>query len=58
MLSRHFSNILKHVIDCQIVINLNWEASRFDITLDLSADITMQYIFHIYISLYHALETK
>ena len=50
MLSRHFSNILKHVIDCQIVINLNCEASKFDITLDVSADITMQYIFYIYIS--------
>ena len=51
MLLQHFSNILKHVIDYQMVINVTCEAFEFDITLNVSADITMQYLLNIYISL-------
>ena len=40
-----------YVIDYQMVINLNCQAFKFNITLKVAADITVQYLLHIYMSL-------
>ena len=50
MLSQHFLNTQngRYVIDYLIGFNLNCEAFKFDITLEVATDITKIYITHLY----------